>query len=715
MTTLFDNLSQSIQSNPLMTDALGNLVAAVLHYLLPLLAVLIVVRCGRSLLQSRLETETWGQLVLPNGEHLPLHHWENLIGRSRWSDVRLGYRTISRSHAVLSRDDQGDWFLYPLKSKNGVAVNGQPVTEVTQIYPQDMLRFADVDANFLPSTEEQEREQAARRTRPGKVFSPFVTLLLLSLFQEMLGFLLLRTAEPQYQGAILTSFTVLCLSMWLMYVIYRFFHRTGFELETLAFFLSSLCLLLTAESLPATLYKQLFCVIIGLVLFFALSLALRNLELIQKIRWPLAVGSMALLTFNVLFGDKLFGAKNWVSLGPISFQPSEFVKIVFVLVGAATLDQLFERKNLIYSLVFSVFCMGCLGLMSDFGAALIFFVAFLAITFLRSGDLASVLFMIGAAVSGGYMILQYKSYIFARFAVYRHVWEDPSGYGYQQTRTMSAIASGGLFGRGTGNSWLLNIGAANTDLVFGVLAEELGLIIAVCAVAALILVAFYAVRETSIARSSFYTIAACSAAMILVVQTMLNVFGSTDLLPLTGVTLPFVSCGGSSMISCWTLLAFIKAADTRQNATFSVRLPKRRRKNQNTQAEQEPDRWATRIGFTASNSMPEASDNDRDATFIRRVTPAAPQEQTPPPQEEVPERNDPAVDEGDTICATSIHTLSKSSATHQEHPEPPPAAEDFPELDEAVLRDAEQSDADNWQAYFQWDDRWRNEKEDDTP
>ncbi|MDY4954347.1 MAG: FtsW/RodA/SpoVE family cell cycle protein, partial [Candidatus Onthomonas sp.] len=108
--------------------------------------------------------------------------------------------------------------------------------------------------------------------------------------------------------------------------------------------------------------------------------------------------------------------------------------------------------------------------------------------------------------------------------------------------------------------------------------EEMGLILAVCCVIAILLLALFAVKEAATARSSFYVIAACATAMIFVVQTMLNVFGSTDLLPLTGVTLPFVSCGGSSMISCWALLAYIKASDTRQNSGLAVRLPKRARR-----------------------------------------------------------------------------------------------------------------------------------------
>ena len=99
--------------------------------------------------------------------------------------------------------------------------------------------------------------------------------------------------------------------------------------------------------------------------------------------------------------------------------------------------------------------------------------------------------------------------------------------------------------------------------------------IAVLAVGSIMTLAVFAVRACRVGRSSFYVIAACAAGSLMVFQTCLNVFGSVDLLPLTGVTFPFVSNGGSSMICSWGLLAFIKAADTRQNASFAVRIVKR--------------------------------------------------------------------------------------------------------------------------------------------
>ena len=113
----------------------------------------------------------------------------------------------------------------------------------------------------------------------------------------------------------------------------------------------------------------------------------------------------------------------------------------------------------------------------------------------------------------------------------------------------------------------------DTDLVFGMLCEEWGLLIALLAVVSIVTLALFAARACRVGRSAFYTIAACAAGSLMVVQTALNIFGAMDLLPLTGVTLPFVSNGGSAMLASWGLLAFLKASDTREKSSFAIRSP----------------------------------------------------------------------------------------------------------------------------------------------
>jgi cell division protein FtsW (lipid II flippase) len=123
--------------------------------------------------------------------------------------------------------------------------------------------------------------------------------------------------------------------------------------------------------------------------------------------------------------------------------------------------------------------------------------------------------------------------------------------------------SGGLLGIGIGQGKLKHVFAATEDLVFGVICEEWGMLIAFLIALSFVFIFIHSIRSANGARSAFYSIASCAAGGLFLFQSALNIFGVTDFLPLTGVTLPFVSRGGSSTISCWALLAFIKAADNR--------------------------------------------------------------------------------------------------------------------------------------------------------
>ena len=202
-----------------------------------------------------------------------------------------------------------------------------------------------------------------------------------------------------------------------------------------------------------------------------------------------------------------------------------------------------------------------------------FIVAFLVIAFMRSGNFATIALAIAATGFAGVLVLRFLPYARNRFEAWGHVWDYALTTGYSQTRSMMCIASGGLFGLGPGKGWLKYVAASDTDLVFAFVSEEWGLIMAVLMVVCIVVLACFVVRSAPAGRSCFYTIGACAAATVMVTQTILNVFGMAAFLPLTGVTFPFVSNGGSSMVCVWGLLAFIKAADTRQNASFAIRVP----------------------------------------------------------------------------------------------------------------------------------------------
>ena len=556
------------------TVGAGDILNAFLRYLFPVLALIILGRCAQSLLLFHKEPEIWAWLAAPNGDRLPVTHWETLLGRAKNCDVVLDYPTISRSHAVLTRYDDGSWTISDVGSKGGIQVNGQ-TTSMEVVSFGDKISLGGVEFTLVPITKEQEVIQASVRTRAGDVIRPAFTLILLSLFQ-ILAALNLALHDTEAASTITTGFAVLMAMEWVYFIFMRILRRTGFEVETIAFFLCTLGLAVIASDTPAEMTKQLFCIGAGLVVFLFLCWSLRDLERAKKFRYLAAVGGIGLLLINLVFGVEQYGAKNWIYIAGMSFQPSELVKLCFIFVGASTLQRIMTKRNMFLFIAYSAMVCGCLVLMSDFGTALIFFVAFLVIAYMRSGSFATIALIVSATGFGGVLALRFKPYILNRFSAWGHVWEDALNTGYQQTRSMMCIASGGLFGLGAGRGWLKYVAASDTDLVFAFVGEEWGLLMAIFMILAVVCLAAFVAKSASLGRSSFYTIGACAAGAILLIQTMLNVFGTVDLLPLTGVTFPFVSNGGSSMIACWGLLAFIKAADTRQNASVAVRLPSKR-------------------------------------------------------------------------------------------------------------------------------------------
>ena len=544
---------------------------------LPLLALWVLLRCVRSMLQERSEPELWATLDFSDGTKAPVRHWESLVGSAKSCDVVIPRRSVGRVHAALIRSDRGQWRLCDLGSDGGTAVGAKRDEGAgLELRDGDTLFFADASAVFRPLDEAALRAHSGKRRMPGEYVSQSVTLLLLTVFQALLTLSCVRAASSAAPMVAL-AFGALALAQWCLYFLMRAMDRRGFEVETLAFFLSTLGMAVTASAAPDEIGKQMLLLLAGVGTFLLLGWWLRNLSRTAALRWFVAAAALGLLALNVVFGTTVNGASNWVRIGSFTFQPSELVKVAYIYAGAATLDRLYRRRNLFLFIAYSAVCVGALALMGDFGTALIFFVTFLIVSFMRSGSFATVFLAVAGAALAGFLVLTVKPYIAQRFAAWGHVWSDPYGAGWQQTRALSAAAGGGLLGVGAGRGWLSGIFAADTDMVFCLVSEELGLVIALCAMMALTAICFFAVRSAANGRSSYYVIAACAASAMMLVQLALNVFGSTDLLPFTGVTVPFVSRGGSSLISCWMLLAFLKSADTRQNASFSVRLSARPR------------------------------------------------------------------------------------------------------------------------------------------
>ncbi len=570
LTSILETINEYFQTDGAMV---ANVFCTVFRFVVPILAILIIWRCAKPLLRFRREPETWAWLVMPDGQQLPVTHWESIIGRSKGCDIIVNVPTVSKNHAVLTRYDDGSWSVTDIGSRGAVKVNGEAV-EACAVQYGDVISLGDVEMILAPTTAEEVEEQKYFRETPSRIAIPGLTLFFLTIFQLLTAVQFCMTSDPEDMVASVTGFLVLIVIEWVLFILLKLMRRSSFEVETIAFFLSTIGIAVIASSDPSAISKQLVCIVGGILIYLMIGWSLRDLSRAKRFRYVAAVIGILLLAINLVFGREINGARNWIAIGPISFQPSELVKLCFIYVGASTMDRVVTKHNLIMFIIYSAAICGCLALMNDFGTALIFFVAFLVIAFLRSGSFATVTLACAATGFAGVIAVRFRPHILSRFASWGHAWEYAQSSGYQQTRAMMCIASGGLLGLGAGNGWLKYVAASDTDLVFAFVCEEWGVILGILAVIAMIVLGIFVVRSCIVGRSSFYTIGACAAVAIFMMQTILNVFGTMDLLPLTGVTFPFLSNGGSSMLSAWGLLAFIKAADTRQNASFAVRTAK---------------------------------------------------------------------------------------------------------------------------------------------
>lgn len=551
-----------------------DLAIVALRVLMPVYAIIIVYQCYAAMRRRRRSEKPLVTLYnTVTGQKLPVIFWENSIGRSKSSDIVVDDPAVSRNHCVLLRRASG-WYICDTGSKGGTYVNGEAAEGRTRVLIDDVINVGNSQFQFLRGEDYDENLRYSwffKKVNDKPAMKSWKLMLLITLFHFFMSVEAVFWQDGTNKYSPFVLFGCLAVAEWtFFFVSTKVLKRVSFELESLALFLTGVGVMLLVRQVERSAYVQLIAAVVGMALFCVIIKFIEDPDRTSstKLRYGLMIAAVGLLGVSIVFGKITYGAANWIRIGGISIQPSEIVKIIYIFIGANTLDRLQTKKNLLEFIIFSAVCVGLLALMGDFGTALIFFMTFLLISFMRSGDFKTVILAIAAAVFGVSIVLRFKSYVLDRFKAWGHAWEYANDLGYQQTHVLTYIASGGLFGVGIGNGFLKGVGASESDLVFGLVSEEMGVIVAITLAVAVACLVIYARAITTRSRSTFYSISACCAAGLLVIQLSLNVFGATDILPLTGVTFPFISCGGSSVLSCWGLIAFIKAADER---TYAVK------------------------------------------------------------------------------------------------------------------------------------------------
>ena len=289
-------------------------------------------------------------------------------------------------------------------------------------------------------------------------------------------------------------------------------------------------------------------------------------------KYGTAYGIIGIIALSSVFviGVEQYGSVNWIRLFGITIQPSEFVKILFVFFIASMLSKGRDFKQVMITTAFACVHMGVLVLEKDLGGALIFFVIFIAMIYVGTGKISYLIaFIMGGAAMAGLAFLLFKDRLFDHVMVRVNVWKNPwaeiRGTGYQITQSLFAIGSGGYLGSGLTKGSPDVTPVSESDFIFSAIAEEFGVIFAIF----LILVCFSCfISFVTIAmrvRNRFYKTMAFGFAICYMFQTFLSIGGVTKFIPSTGVTIPLVSYGGSSVLSSLVMFSIMQGISTIEN------------------------------------------------------------------------------------------------------------------------------------------------------
>jgi cell division protein FtsW (lipid II flippase) len=324
--------------------------------------------------------------------------------------------------------------------------------------------------------------------------------------------------------------------------------------------------------------------VLGLILFALTIQFLRDYEVLERYRYTIAaVGLLLLLAPRVPgLGQQVNGAYLGVKLGPLAFQPAEFSKIAIVIFLASYLRENREvmivgarrilgvtlppLKHLGPLLVVWGASMFMLVFIRDLGSSLMFFAAFLALLYVATGRFSFVVIGMAMFVLGAWFFAETVPHVHDRVEVWLNPYSDPQGSGYQILNSIFSQADGGLFGKGFGQALIVIPGsnppeallpAAQTDTIYSLIVNELGLFGACGVILTYLLFAARGFKVALLADDGFSKLLATGLTAVFSIQAFVIIGGVTRVIPLTGVTLPFISYGGSSIVANFVLLALL--------------------------------------------------------------------------------------------------------------------------------------------------------------
>lgn len=316
---------------------------------------------------------------------------------------------------------------------------------------------------------------------------------------------------------------------------------------------------------------------VGIVAFFATHFILKKIKFWDKLTILYLAGSLGLFLATFIFGTRIGGAKNWIVLGPINIQPAEIVKILFVFFIASFYvhrddirvrleklnDKFKKMSDNMYTLIFMGVCYSFIALLflqRELGIALLFFAVLNTLLFVYEPNRKLILLNIVAAVVMGILGYFLFSHVRVRVDIWMDPWADFNGRGYQIVQSLFAIAEGGFFGTGIGLGNPEFVPEVHTDFIFAAICEEMGVFAGIAIMLIFLIIVYRGIKVTLKQKNKFFKIVALGMTATFGFQAFIILGGVINMIPLTGITLPFMSYGGSSLVSGFISLGILQFA-----------------------------------------------------------------------------------------------------------------------------------------------------------
>lgn len=390
------------------------------------------------------------------------------------------------------------------------------------------------------------------------------------------GYLAVTLANHQfsYQGLGIAAGLVVCWTV-VSLILRRYCTAADPLLLPAAVCLASIGLTLILRLRPELFVTQSMWLTAGLVAFVITVGIFHRPETVAQYKYLCGVTGVALLVITIIFGVDIGGNKNWIILGPVRFQPAEFAKLLIIIFLAAYLSE--RRQLLTYAtrqyglltlphprfiaplLAVWALTMGMLIVQRDLGSALLYFGTTVIMAYMASGRWSYVALALGWFFAGASLCYVLFPHVQVRIDIWLNPWADPAGRSYQIVQSLFALGSGGLLGSGLTFGYPNLIPEVHTDFIFAAIGEELGLAGTAAVIIAYMLIVYRAFRIALVSQMPFTMLLAGGLGVLTALQVFIIIGGVTKFLPLTGITLPLISYGGSSMVSSFILLGMLFA------------------------------------------------------------------------------------------------------------------------------------------------------------